>query len=66
MKVCYQGFVSAFRSWGSLFAEAAEFASQIGPQRLINISHSEDRNEGVMVVWFWGEEGESGLSAPGA
>ena len=42
-------------SWDSLFAQAAEFASQIGPDRVINISHSEDMSSGVVAVWYRAE-----------
>jgi hypothetical protein len=48
-------FRSTFDSWDSLFGEAAEFATQIGRERLIGISHSEDGNDGVVAVWYWGE-----------
>jgi hypothetical protein len=46
-------FRGTFATWGSLCSEAAEFASTIGPDDLINISHSEDKDDGVIVVWFW-------------
>ena len=42
-----------FSSWDTLFAEAAEFASRVGPDRLINISHSSDNGDGVIAVWYW-------------
>jgi len=46
----YRGLLT---SWNELFSEAASFATEIGPLRLINISHSEDANEGVVTVWYW-------------
>ena len=36
-----------------LCQQAADFASEKGRDRLINISVSEDHNDGVVVVWFW-------------
>jgi hypothetical protein len=54
--VKYKYFTSG-GSWDSLFAEAAEFASRIGPDRVINISHSEDMNVGVVAVWYRAEAG---------
>jgi hypothetical protein len=48
-------FRSGFETWESLFAQAAEFATQIGRERLIGISHSEDKEDGVVAVWYWGE-----------
>ena len=38
-------------SWDSLFSEAAAFATEIGPSRLISVSHSEDATKGVVTVW---------------
>lgn len=52
-EVKYKVFRSSISSWGQLFSETAEFASQVGPERLISISHSEDNNEGVVTVWYW-------------
>jgi ABC-type nitrate/sulfonate/bicarbonate transport system substrate-binding protein len=42
-------------SLDSLFAQAAEFASRIGPDRVMNISHSEDAKVGVVAVWYRSE-----------
>lgn len=53
MQVKFRLFKSSFKSWDDLCAQAAEFASQIGKERLINLSVSEDHNEGVIVVWYW-------------
>ena len=36
-----------------LFDRAVEFATQVGREKVISISHSEDRNNGVVVVWYW-------------
>ena len=49
----YRHFRGTFTSWDSLLSQAAEFASSIGRERLITISHSEDENDGVVVVWYW-------------
>jgi hypothetical protein len=46
-------FRGVLQTWQSLFEETAEFASRAGPDGLIDISHSEDRNEGVVTVWYW-------------
>jgi hypothetical protein len=53
--VRFKTFISGFESWEQLFGQAAEYATRLGPDRLINISHSEDSNEGVVTVWYWGE-----------
>ena len=53
--VRYELFRSGFKSWDSLFAQASEFATRIGRERLIGVSHSEDKHEGVVTVWYWGD-----------
>ena len=53
MQVSFQVFKSSTKSWADLCGEAAAFASDKGKERLINISVSEDQNEGVIVVWYW-------------
>jgi hypothetical protein len=54
--VHFEIFKSSFKSWESLFAEAATFAESVGPERLIGISHSEDHSKGVVTVWYWSDE----------
>lgn len=53
MEVRFEVFRGMFSSWNDLFQQAAEFASQIGRDRLIGISHSSDGSEGVVTVWYW-------------
>ena len=53
--VQYKMFRGTLASWDELFANAAEFATQLGPGRLICISHSEDKDDGVVAVWYWDE-----------
>ena len=54
-KVEYKMFRGTFETWDQLFAKAADFASTLSPEQLINISHSEDNNDGVVTVWFWSD-----------
>jgi hypothetical protein len=60
MTVKHQVFESLTKSWESLCDEVAEFASQIGRDRLINISIAASGGNalgnfgnGVIVVWYW-------------
>ena len=55
MQVRHQLFKSAFKSWDSLCDEAAAFATEIGRDRLINISVSQADSvgQGVIFVWYW-------------
>jgi hypothetical protein len=62
MRVKYKVFQSSTASWESLFDEVAQFASEVGPKRLIGISHSEGREDwyanGVVTVWYWEQDPE--------
>ncbi len=54
MRAAFRVFESYEESWDELFRRAAEFASQLGPDRAIGISHSESiRSKRNVVVWFW-------------
>jgi hypothetical protein len=65
MQVAFKHFSSSVGSWESLFAEAAAFATEVGRDRLIGISHSHGGGttmmgvggEGVVTVWYWSEAG---------
>jgi hypothetical protein len=52
-------FRGTFATWDKLFAEAAHFATEIGPERVLSISHSEDKSDGVVTVWYWTTEDEA-------
>ena len=52
-RVEFKMYRGELASWDELFSEAAAFATEVGLRRLINISHSEDANEGVVTVWYW-------------
>lgn len=53
MEVGFEVFRGSLVTWDDLFQQAAEFATQIGKDKLIGISHSCDKNEGVVTVWYW-------------
>jgi hypothetical protein len=55
MGATYRMFKSSMASWDTLFQKASDFATGIGRERLISISHSEDKDDGVVVVWYWQE-----------
>ncbi|MFH5803014.1 hypothetical protein [Alienimonas sp. DA493] len=55
MTVQFRLFRSSMSSWETLFQEAADFATSVGREHVISISHSEDQNDGVVTVWYWGE-----------
>lgn len=53
--VRFEIFRGTLATWPELFARAADFATQIGREQLISISHSEDKDDGVIAVWYWGD-----------
>jgi hypothetical protein len=55
LTVTFKMFRGTIASWDELFTEAAAFATTLGPNRLITISHSEDQQDGVVAVWYWAE-----------
>lgn len=54
MRVVYNHFRGTFKSWKQLFQEASDFATEVGQERLISISHSAEGAEGIVTVWYWG------------
>jgi len=54
----------SFTPWDDLLAQAAQFATELGAERLITISHSADRNVCVVIVWYWTEVDEDGTINP--
>jgi hypothetical protein len=54
-------FSSSSKSWDVLCAEASAFASEVGRERLINISVAASGGDdmfglggaGVIIVWYW-------------
>ena len=42
-----------FSTWSSVCDEVAGFLTEIGRENVIGLSQSEDRNSGVIIVWYW-------------
>jgi hypothetical protein len=61
--VKFEMFRGTFATWHELFERAAEFASQVGRDRLITIAHSEDKDDGVIAVWYWADSDEPPANA---
>jgi hypothetical protein len=61
MSVQHRIFASSTKAWEALCAEASAFASEIGREKLINISVAASGGtewfgrggSGVIVVWYW-------------
>ena len=55
MRLEYSVFRGVWASFDDLFSEAAAFATSIGRDRIVSISHSEDKDDGVVTVWYWAD-----------
>jgi hypothetical protein len=55
-RVAFRTFRGTLTTFEALFSQAANFATGAGKDRLINISHSEDNNDGAVTVWYWTNE----------
>ncbi|MEZ6049048.1 MAG: hypothetical protein R3C11_26425 [Planctomycetaceae bacterium] len=53
-RVRHAYFRGRLTTWDDLFTQAAEFATLQGRDNVISISHSEDKSDGVITVWYWG------------
>lgn len=55
VQVRHKLFEATFKSWETLCEEAADFATKVGKDRLINISVSQadTGGKGVIFVWYW-------------
>ena len=61
MTVKHRMFESSTKSWQELCAEATAFATEVGRERLINISLAASGGteafgfggKGLIVVWYW-------------
>ena len=49
----YQSFGSDLTPRETAFAQAAEFATTLGPGRVISVSHAEGERGCVVTVWYW-------------
>ena len=56
LRVQFKVFRSISSSWDTLFEQAADYASSLGPDRVINVSHMTEGMSGAVVVWYWSDE----------
>jgi len=64
MRVVFKTFESQFATRQKILQKAAGFASELGAERLINITHSEDHNNSIITIWYWAGEGEKDVPVP--
>lgn len=49
----FKVFRTSTKLWQTLFEDAAAFATQIGPDRVQNITTSCDHSDSLVTVWYW-------------
>src|ERR1700729_3095456 len=58
MRITFKAFDSKMASREKLFKAAMEFTNKPDRKYLVNITHSEDRDNIVIPVWYWTEEAD--------
>ena len=58
MELKFRYFRGTLATWDQLFDDAAEFATALGFEKVVSLSHSADGANGVVVVWFWHADGD--------
>jgi hypothetical protein len=53
MKARFKIYRSSWDSWETMCTQVAELLTDLGPNRVIGVSQSDDNNEGVLTVWYW-------------
>jgi hypothetical protein len=56
MRVLHKTFENQLATRQRVLQKAAEFATQLGPERLINITHSEVDRDFIVTIWYWDGE----------
>jgi hypothetical protein len=56
MRLFFKSFDSKMASREKLFKAAVEYANQLGRDRILTLSHSEDRDNIVITIWYWAED----------
>ena len=56
MQVRFKTFQSQFGLRERVLQKVAEYAQQVGRERLISISHTEERDNAVITIWYWEED----------
>jgi hypothetical protein len=56
MRIVYKSFDSKMASREKLFKAVVDFANRIERKDLITLTHSEDRDNIVVTVWYWTDE----------
>lgn len=62
MRMTFKSFDSKMASRDKLFKAAVEFANKLDRKDLITVTHSEDRDNIVITIWYWTDEPDKGAA----
>ncbi|MBL8799827.1 MAG: hypothetical protein JNM56_38450 [Planctomycetia bacterium] len=60
MRITFKAFDSKMASREKLFKAGLEFANKLKREDIISITHTEDRDNIVLTVWYWTDEVDKG------
>ena len=49
----FKVFKSSFDSWEIMSEKVTRFLTMLGPGKVIGVSHSQESQHGVIIVWYW-------------
>ena len=49
----FKVFKSSFDSWDTMCEKVTRFLTILGPGKVIGVSHSQESQHGVIIVWYW-------------
>jgi hypothetical protein len=58
-RLAYKYFRGTMAACDELFDDAAQFATEVGSEYVVGISHSADEDDGVVTVWYWTQADET-------
>jgi len=61
MRITFKAFDSKMASREKLFKAGLEFANKLKREDIVSITHTEDRDNIVLTVWYWTDEVDKGL-----
>jgi hypothetical protein len=53
IKARFKLFKSHRDSWEKMSQQVADFLTTLGPGKVIGVSHSQESQLGVIIVWYW-------------
>jgi len=52
-KANFKIFKSLSEPWDAMSRQVADYLTELGPEKVISVSHSHEGHIGVIIVWYW-------------